>query len=151
MVGQRPRQARTARAPPSRRSSLRSGSQLRADSFPVVGLGASAGDLDAFRRLLAALPTGTGMACILIQHLDPKHASMIVDLLTGHTPIKVQQAADGLPLKRENIYLIPPGAYLSFAAVPCGSRNRGNVTARACRSTSSCARWRTNSASARSA
>ena len=54
------------------------------------------------------------MAFVLIQHLDPTHASMMVDLLTGHTPLKVQQAADGIPLEREHIYLIPPGAYLSI-------------------------------------
>ena len=71
MIGQRPRQAGTARAPPRRRSSRRRGSPLGDDGFPVVGLGASAGGLDAFRRLLAALPAGSGMAFILIQHLDP--------------------------------------------------------------------------------
>jgi len=54
------------------------------------------------------------MAFILIQHLDPTHVSMMVDLLAGHTPMKVQQAADGMPLEREHVYLIPPGAYLSI-------------------------------------
>jgi two-component system, chemotaxis family, CheB/CheR fusion protein len=103
MTKQGPRQAGTASGRPRRRC-----------NFPVVGLGASAGGLDAFRRLLAALPAGTGMAFILIQHLDPTHASMMVDLLAGHTPLKVQQAADGMPLEREHIYLIPPGAYLSI-------------------------------------
>src|ERR1700719_3383109 len=114
MTGQRPHQAGAARAPPRRRSSKRRGSPLVRDRFPVVGLGASAGGLDAFRRLLAALPPGTGMAFILIQHLDPTHVSMMVDLLAGHTPLKVQQAAEGMPLEREHIYLIPPGAYLSI-------------------------------------
>ena len=88
--------------------------RIAADSFPVVGLGASAGGLDAFRRLLDALPGGTGMAFILIQHLDPTHASMMVDLLAGHTPMTVQQAADGMPLEPEHVYVIPPGAYLSI-------------------------------------
>src|SRR5580704_15652458 len=109
-----PRQAGAARPPPRRRSSPRRGSSLGPDSLPVVGLGASAGGLDAFRRLLAALPAGTSMAFILIQHVDPTHASMMVDLLAGHTPMKVQQAADGMPLEREHVYLIPPGAYLSI-------------------------------------
>src|ERR1700738_4414634 len=113
MTGQGPRRAGAARPPPRRRSPRR-GSPLGHDSFPVVGLGASAGGLGAFRRLLAALPAGTGMAFILIQHLDPTHASMMVDLLAGHTPMKVQEAADGMPLEREHIYLIPPGAYLSI-------------------------------------
>jgi two-component system CheB/CheR fusion protein len=103
-----------ARPPSSRHSSRKRLSPPAAESFPVVGLGASAGGLDAFRRLLAVLPAGTGMAFILIQNLDPTHASMMVDLLAGHTPLKVQQAADGMPLEREHIYLIPPGAYLSI-------------------------------------
>ena len=114
MKAQGPRQVGTAPRRPRRRSSPRRGSALGHDSFPVVGLGASAGGLDAARRLLAALPPGTGMAFILIQHLDPTHASMMVDLLAGHTPMTVQQAADGMPLEREHVYLIPPGRYLSI-------------------------------------
>ena len=54
------------------------------------------------------------MAFILIQHLDPTHASMMVDLLAGHTPLTVQQAADGMPLEPEHVYVIPPGTYLSI-------------------------------------
>ena len=114
MMGRRPRQAGAARPRPSRRLPQRSRAPHGAESFPVVGLGASAGGLDACRRLLAVLPAGTGMAFILIQHLDPTHASMMVDLLAGHTPLKVQQAADGMPIEREHVYLIPPGAYLSI-------------------------------------
>ena len=114
MTGRRPRQAGAARPRPRRRLSQRLGSPLGAESFPVVGLGASAGGLDACRRLLDVLPAGTGMAFILIQHLDPTHASMMVDLLAGHTPLKVQQAADGMPIAPEHVYLIPPGAYLSI-------------------------------------
>ena len=114
MKGQGPRQAAAARPPSSRRSSRRRGSPPAAESFPVVGLGASAGGLDAFRKLLDALPADTGMAFVLIQHLDPTHASMMVDLLAGHTPMKVLQAADGMPLERDHVYLIPPGAYLSI-------------------------------------
>src|SRR5271154_1367582 len=112
--GQSLRRVGAARPPPRRRSSPRRGSPPGHDGFPVVGLGASAGGLDAARRLLAALPAGTGMAFILIQHLDPTHASMMVDLLAGHTPMKVQQAADGMPLEPEHVYLIPPGTYLSI-------------------------------------
>src|SRR5271169_4044665 len=114
MRGQSPRQAGAARSRPNRRSSPRRGAVRAADSFPVVGLGASAGGLDAVRRLLAVLPAGTGMAFILIQHLDPTHASMMVDLLAGHTPLTVQHAADGMPIEPEHVYIIPPGAYLSI-------------------------------------
>ncbi len=114
MRGRGPRQAGGARPRATRRSSAKRASPLAAESFAVVGLGASAGGLEACRRLLAVLPAGTGMAFILIQHLDPTHASMMVDLLTGRTPLMVEQAADGVPLEPEHVYLIPPGAYLSI-------------------------------------
>src|SRR5579859_56615 len=80
--------------------------------FPIVGIGASAGGLDACKKLVRALPQETGMALILVQHLDPTHASMMVDLLAGHTPMTVVQAANGMPIEREHIYVIPPGSYL---------------------------------------
>src|SRR6185437_8896870 len=84
------------------------------DAFPIVGLGASAGGLDAFQKFFDALAPGSGMAFILIQHLDPTHQSMMVDLLAGHTQMMVQQAQDGMMLEREHIYIIPPGSYLSI-------------------------------------
>jgi|HubBroStandDraft_1064217.scaffolds.fasta_scaffold00095_31 two-component system CheB/CheR fusion protein len=83
------------------------------DEFPVVGIGASAGGLEACRKLLDALPADIGMAFILIQHLDPTHASMMVDLLAGHTSMHVEQASDGLNLEPDHLYVIPPGTYLS--------------------------------------
>ena len=92
-----------ARGPPSHTADL-----------PVVGIGASAGGLDACRRLLAALPANNGMAFILVQHLDPTHESMMVDLLASHTPMTVLQATDGMPVEREHLYVIPPGNYLSI-------------------------------------
>jgi two-component system CheB/CheR fusion protein len=86
----------------------------RSIDFPVVGLGASAGGLDAFRKLFDALPADTGMAYVLIQHLDPTHESMMVDLLTGHTSMVVLQAADEMRLERNHVYVMPPRAYLSL-------------------------------------
>jgi two-component system, chemotaxis family, CheB/CheR fusion protein len=56
------------------------------------------------------------MAFVLIQHLDPTHASMMADLLAGHTSLTVEQAADGMPIEPEHVYLIPPGAYLAIRA-----------------------------------
>jgi chemotaxis response regulator CheB len=54
------------------------------------------------------------MGFILITHLDPTHASMMVELLASHTEMKVLQAADGMPLEREHVYVIPPATYLSI-------------------------------------
>jgi two-component system, chemotaxis family, CheB/CheR fusion protein len=89
------------------------GEPIEAD-FPVVALGASAGGLDALRKLFDALPADIGMAFVVIQHLDPTHASMMVDLLASHTKNKVQQASNGMPIERGNVYVIPPGSYLSI-------------------------------------
>lgn len=83
------------------------------DVFPVVGIGASAGGLEAFRKLLAALPTDTGIAFVVISHLDPTHESMMVDLLGRDTTMKVTQAAEGMAVERNRVYVIPPQAYLS--------------------------------------
>ena len=84
--------------------------------FPVVGIGASAGGLDACRKLLDALPADAGLAFILVQHLDPTHESMMADLLAGHTSMTVRQAADGMLIERDHLYVIPPGTYLSVSA-----------------------------------
>ena len=81
--------------------------------FPIVAIGASAGGLDACRKLLDALPATTRMAFIIVQHLDPSHDSMMVDLLAGHTLMPVLLATDGMRIKRERVYFIPPGVYLS--------------------------------------
>ncbi len=82
-------------------------------SFLVVGIGASAGGLDASRKLIDSLPADIGMAFILVQHLDPTHESMMVDLLAGHTAMTVRQVTDGMPIERNHIYVIPPGTDLS--------------------------------------
>jgi two-component system CheB/CheR fusion protein len=84
-------------------------------SFRVVGIGASAGGLEACRKLVECLGDGGGAAFILIQHLDPTHASMMVELLAGHTSMTVVQASDGMPIEPGRLYVIPPGSYLSVA------------------------------------
>ena len=87
---------------------------LADNDFPVVGLGASAGGLEAFTKLFTALPADSGMAFILIQHLDPTHESMMVALLGSHTSMKVLQATDGMKIERDHVYVIPPRIYLSI-------------------------------------
>jgi two-component system CheB/CheR fusion protein len=86
------------------------------DDFLIVGIGASAGGLDACRKLIEALPDSNGMAFILVQHLDPTHESMMVDLLADHTRMTVRQAADGERLVPDHLYVIPPGTYLSVGS-----------------------------------
>ena len=67
---------------------------VAAADFPIVGIGASAGGLDACKAFIGALPPVTGMAFLLVQHLDPSHDSLLVDLLAGGT-LSVEEASDG--------------------------------------------------------
>ena len=62
-------------------------------AFPVVGIGASAGGLEALTRLLTHLPATTGMAFVLVQHLDPNHESRMCNLLSRHTVMPVEDAS----------------------------------------------------------
>jgi two-component system CheB/CheR fusion protein len=82
-------------------------------ALPIVAIGASAGGLEACTRLLAALPETTGMAFVLVQHLDPHHPSLMVELLATHTAMPVAQAADGMLLQPDHFTIIPPNAYLA--------------------------------------
>src|SRR5262245_27738657 len=83
--------------------------------FPVVGVGASAGGLEAFNQLLAHLPRDTGMAFLLVQHLDPRHESRLTDLLGKATPMPVLEATHGLAVRPNHIYIIPPNANMAIA------------------------------------
>jgi len=73
----------------------------------VVGIGASAGGLEAFTELLAHLPPDLGMAFVFIQHLDPQHKSNLVEILSRSTQMPVEEAADGMPLKPAHVYVMP--------------------------------------------
>ncbi|MEO8882794.1 MAG: chemotaxis protein CheB, partial [Devosia sp.] len=81
----------------------------------VVAIGASSGGLEACTKLLDALPTPTGMAFVLVQHLDPTHPSLLVELLAEHTTLAVLQAEDGTTVMPDHLYVIPPGAYLAIS------------------------------------
>jgi two-component system CheB/CheR fusion protein len=78
------------------------------EPFPIVGVGASAGGLEAFRRLLGALPSGTGMAYVLVQHLDPHHESILADLLSEVTQMDVAEVKGDVRVQRDHVYVIPP-------------------------------------------
>ncbi len=113
MPANRSHQAKPTRPPSIRGSVPARGPPQPAADFAIVGIGASAGGLDACRKFIEALPAGNGMAFILVQHLDPNHESMMVDLLAGQTPMTVRQAMEGMLLERDHLYVIPPGTYLS--------------------------------------
>src|ERR1700735_1738880 len=115
MPDSRPPPAKAARPRSGRHAVPAPGPQSDSEDFTVVGIGASAGGLQACRKLVNALASGTGMAFILVQHLDPTHESMMVDLLSRHTKMVVRQATDGMLIERDHLYIIPPGRYLAVA------------------------------------
>ncbi|MGH8489735.1 MAG: chemotaxis protein CheB, partial [Gammaproteobacteria bacterium] len=84
-------------------------------SFPIVGIGASAGGLEAFIQLFAHLPAQTGMAFVLVQHLDPRHESRLTDLLARATPMPVVEASHGLLVEPDHIFIIPPNTTMAIA------------------------------------
>lgn len=83
--------------------------------LPVIAIGASAGGLDACRALLQGMPAEAPAAFVLILHLDPKHDSLMVDLLREHTALTVVQAAEGMMLQAGCLHVIPPGVFLTVA------------------------------------
>ncbi len=80
----------------------------------VIGIGASAGGLEALQDFFRAMPTTTNLAFVVIQHLSPDYKSLMDELLARHTTIPIQVAADGMPILPNNIYLIPPRKNLSI-------------------------------------
>lgn len=88
--------------------------QHKADSFLVVGVGASAGGLEAFTQLLGGLPPKPGMAFVLVQHLDPQHQSMLADILSKTSKMPIHEAKDGVVVKPDCIYVIPPDTSLAI-------------------------------------
>src|SRR5262245_13346550 len=77
--------------------------------YPVVGIGASAGGLEALQELLHALPAETGMAFVVVQHMAPTHESMLAEILQRSARLPVTQVSDRVPLERDKVYVIPPG------------------------------------------
>src|SRR5580704_11089264 len=84
-------------------------------TFPIVGIGASAGGLEAFTELLTALPLDTGMAFVLIQHLEAEHESMLTELLSKVTQMPVTEVRKATHVDPNHVYVIPANADLSLA------------------------------------
>ena len=89
----------------------------------VIGIGASAGGFEALEQFFSAMPGDCGASFVVVQHLSPDHKSLMVELLSKHTPMRVCQAEENAPLAPDTIYLIPPktvmtasGGHLHLAA-----------------------------------
>src|SRR5487761_2741211 len=80
--------------------------------FPVVGIGASAGGLEAFKKLIKAIPENSGIAYILVQHLHPDHSSALPDILQRETQLRVNEISDNVKVEPNQVYIIPANKML---------------------------------------
>jgi chemotaxis response regulator CheB len=85
-----------------------------AGQMPIIGIGASAGGLEALESMLEAMPDHVAAALIVVQHLDPNHASLLAELLQHKTTMTVIEAADGMHVEPDHVYVSPPGHDLSL-------------------------------------
>lgn len=90
-------------------------SKNTASTFPIVGIGASAGGLEAFEQFFSHLPADSNMAFVLVQHLDPLHKSALSDILQRSTTMPVTEALDQMPVAPNCVYVIPPNRNMTIA------------------------------------
>jgi two-component system CheB/CheR fusion protein len=88
--------------------------ELASGSCPVVGIGASAGGLEACRAFFEAMPEDSGIAFVVVLHLDPKRESMMAGLLGRYTAMPVVEVQHGVPVKANHVYIIPPNTYIAL-------------------------------------
>ena len=83
-------------------------------STPIIGVGASAGGLEALREVFSVASSGLGMAFVVVQHLDPNHESLMAQLIERQTDLSVNQAKGGETIEADHVYVIPPGFGLAI-------------------------------------
>ncbi len=102
--------AKKSKAQKTRKTAATAKSTIPAqNALIVVGIGASAGGLEAYKHVLPGLPASANMAFVIVQHLDPKHRSMMASLLDRHTDMNVLEIVDGQVLEANHVYITPPG------------------------------------------
>ena len=131
-----------ARRPSPARQTEKTGDQVQAGArppkggtpnhFPIVGIGASAGGLEAFTELLKHLPVDTGLGFVLVQHLDPQHESALTQILARATSMPVREATNNLRVEAYRVYIIPPNTNLTIqrGVLQLGPRQDGRRPAR---------------------
>jgi two-component system, chemotaxis family, CheB/CheR fusion protein len=96
-------------------------------SLPIVSIGASAGGLESFSELLAHIPADTGMPYVYVQHLDPEHASLLVEILSQRAGFPVEQAREGVKILPDRLYVIAPNTTLTIEGGVLHLRRRDPV------------------------
>ena len=94
----------------------------------ITAIGASAGGIESFTELLEHLPADTGMAFVLIQHLDPKHESGLTNLFSRKSSMAVKEVKDGMRVEANHVYVIPPNAMMSISNHTLSLSPRGEST-----------------------
>lgn len=95
-------------------SNMAEGQDVPVEKFPVVGIGASAGGLEAFEAFFRACPADTGMAFVLVSHLDPDHQSLLTEILQRSTEMPVAEVIDQTRVVPDHIYIIPPNREMAI-------------------------------------
>ena len=106
--------SKTAPRPATEDVKAKSSNRKNLGSFPIVGIGSSAGGLEALEIFLKNIPPKCGMAFVIVQHLDPTHKGIMVELLQRVTDLHVQQVTDCLKIEPDHIYIIPPNKDMSL-------------------------------------
>jgi len=102
------------REQPQDRSRAPGADDEKRTAFPVVGIGASAGGLEAFKNFLSHAPTDGGTAFVLVQHLSADHRSSLAELAQRHTQMEVSEVQDGMEVLPDRVYIIPPGKHMDI-------------------------------------
>jgi two-component system, chemotaxis family, CheB/CheR fusion protein len=119
---------RRPRSAPTPHTEVGSPHKSEPAGFPVVGIGASAGGLEALEQFFAAVPPRCGIAFVVIQHLDPSHPSAMANLLTRHTAMPVTEAEER-PLEPDHVYVMPPTKIVSLSGRTLRLRERADPQA----------------------
>ena len=117
----KPKKTDAKKPKPSRKANSVAGPEIgrapaapRDGNFPILGLGASAGGLEALRQFFEAMPPDSGMAFLVVMHLDPDHASILPELIQRHTAMEVVAAGDKMRVRPDRIYVSPPNKDLAL-------------------------------------
>ena len=102
------------KAPSHKQANKSAGVIKEINRFPVVGIGASAGGLEALELFFSNVPSDTGMAFVIIQHLSPRHKSIMADILLKYTQMRVLPIEDNQAIKSNHVYLNPPDKNVSI-------------------------------------
>jgi two-component system CheB/CheR fusion protein len=92
----------------TKKSSTSSVKQVKRKSFPIVGIGGSAGAFPSFEKFFNHLPADSGMAFVLVLHLDPNHKGQVAEIIKNYTAMPVIEASDGVEIEPDKVYVIPP-------------------------------------------